>query len=355
MPSLSKEHSLRLKFLNFPLIVGVVYIHAYAAEITLGSTLFGPSELGAVTDFVRKLVSQGVARLAVPLFFLMSGFFFFCDFSRQTLAGKLRTRCRTLLFPYLFWTIGFVAVRLVGQHLPGIEPYFGSVILSELGPVDLLDATLGITRAPEAYHFWFIRDLMLLMLLSPVLDAILGNLARPFLVALFVAWVVGWWPLYTPDVVGVLFFSLGGWCARQGSSLFAFDRYGKLLTFCYIPLLIADVVWYEAWFNVTLHRCTIVIGLGAALYQSRFLLAWPRLGEVLLRLGGASFFVYAAHEPLLGMVRTLAFQWLPIDRPGMLLAVYLLAPLLVVTVLVVLHRALTQLAPKAVQAITGGR
>lgn len=355
MPPLSHEHSLRLRYLNFPLIIGVVYIHAYAAEITLGATLLGPTEIDAVTDFVRKLVSQGVARLAVPLFFLMSGFFFFCQYSRQTLVGKLQTRCRTLLLPYLVWTLGFVAVRIFGQHLPGIGPYFGNVILSELGATDLLDATLGITRAPEAYHFWFIRDLMLLMLLSPVLAAILRLFARPFLVALFVAWVVGWWPLYTPDVVGVLFFSLGGWCALQGSSLFAFDRYGKWLTLCYLPLLIADVIWYEAWFNVTLHRGTIVVGLGAVLYLSRFLLETRRLGEVLLRLGGASFFVYAAHEPLLGIVRTLAFQFLPLDRPGMLLAVYLLVPLLVVAMLVIVHRALAKVAPQALRLLTGGR
>jgi len=248
-----------------------------------------------------------------------------------------------------------VAVRGIGQHLPGIGPYCGSVLLSELGPVDLLDAALGITRAPEAYHFWFIRDLMLLMLFSPVLDAILRFSARPFLLALFAAWVVGWWPLYIPDVVGVLFFFLGGWCALRGNSLFSFDRYGKWLSFCYLPPLIADVVWYEAWFNVTLHRGTIVIGLGVVLYLSRFLLTSPYLGEVLLRLGGASFFVYAAHEPLLGMVRTLAFQWLPIDRPGMLLAVYLLVPLLVVAVLVIVHRTLAQAAPRALRMVTGGR
>lgn len=76
---------------------------------------------------------------------------------------------------------------------------------------------------------------------------------------------------------------------------------------------------------------------------------------MLLRLGGASFFVYAAHEPLLGMVRTIAFQYLPLDRPGMMLAVYLVMPLLVVAALLLLHRALARLAPRFLRVATGGR
>lgn len=354
MPPLPNDHSLRLRYLNFPLIVGVVYIHGYGAEITLGDTVLGPAQLDPVTDFLRTLISQGLARLAVPLFFLLSGFFFFGEYSRETLADKLRTRCRTLLVPYLIWTVGFVAVRLFGQHLPGIGPYFGSVILSDLAPSAMVDAVFGLTRAPEAYHFWFIRDLMLLMLLSPLLYGMLRLCARPFLLGLFCLWVLGRWPFAVPDVVGPLFFSLGGYCALQGRSLFALDDHGRWFVALFPPLLIADVVWYQAWFNVTLHRFTVVIGLVAALFLSRFLLR-RRGGEMLLRLGGASFFVYAAHEPLLGMVRTIAFQHLPLDRPGMMLAVYLVVPLLVVAALLLLHRALARLAPRFLRVATGGR
>lgn len=355
IPPLSRDHSLRLKLLNFPLIVGVVYIHAYAAEITFGSTLLGPAELDGVTDFIRKLISQGIARLAVPLFFLVSGFFFFLDANGQTMVDKLRTRCRTLLLPYIFWTLGFVTVRLIGQSLPGIAPYCGTIILSDLAPTALVDAIFGFTRPPEAYHFWFIRDLMLLMLVSPLLYRVLRFCAWPYLLVLFAVWIFGKWPLYIPDVVGVLFFSLGGYCAVRGYSLFAFDGCGRWFLALFLPLLIADVLWYDAWFNVTLHRCTIVVGLMAVLYLSQFLLRHHWCENVLLRLGGASFFVYAAHEPLLGIVRTLAFQLLPLDLPAVMLLVYLLLPPLVVAVLVLLHLALIRVVPRGMRVVTGGR
>jgi surface polysaccharide O-acyltransferase-like enzyme len=353
--SLPRDHSLRLKLLNFPLIVGVVYIHAYNAEITFGSTLLGPAELDGVSDFIRKLISQGIARLAVPLFFLVSGYFFFLDYNGHTMVDKLRTRCRTLLLPYIFWTVGFAAIRLIGQHLPGLAPYCGAVVLSDLAPAALLDAVFGFTRAPEAYHFWFIRDLMLLMLVGPLLHRVLRLFARPYLLMLFVVWIFGKWPLYPPEVVGLLFFSFGGYCALRGHSLFALDAYGQWFVALFLPLLIVDVLWYDAWFNVTLHRCTIVVGLVAVFYLSRFLRQDCRYENALLRLGGASFFVYAAHEPLLGIVRTVAFQTLPLDLPAVMLLIYLLLPLLVVAVLVLLHQALVRLVPRGLRVVTGGR
>lgn len=355
MSSLSREHSLRLKLLNFPLIVGVVYIHAYGMEIGFAGVELGPAHLDRLTDVVRTLVSQGVARLAVPMFFLISGYFFFNGFNGRSYLDKLRTRSRTLLLPYLFWTCCFAAVVTCGRHLAGLGPYFGEGSLSGLSLWELGNALFGVTRVPAAYHFWFIRDLMLLMLLSPLLRLLLGVAPLSWLAALFLVWVSGKWPLLVPDVVGVLFFSLGGYVALRDRSLFFFDRCGWWPAVLYVPLLVADVVWYEAWFNVTLHRCGIAVGLAAVLFLTRYLLAAERCGGVLLRLSGASFFVYAAHEPLLGVVRTVAFRYLPLDTPLVALIVYLAVPLLVILLLLFLHRALGRVAPRALLLVTGGR
>ena len=355
MPPLSREHSLRLKLLNFPLIVGVVYIHAYGMEIGFAGAYLGPAHLDRLTDVVRTLVSQGLARLAVPMFFLISGYFFFTGFTGRSYLDKLRRRCHTLLLPYVFWTCCFAAIIAVGQHLPRVGPYFGESSLSGLSPWDLGNALFGVTRVPAAYHFWFIRDLMLLMLLSPLLRLLLGVAPLSWLAALFLVWVSGRWPLLVPDVVGVLFFSLGGYVALRDRSLFFFDRCGWWPVVLYVPLLVADVVWYDAWFNVTLHRCGIVVGLAAVLFLTRHLLAAERCGGALLRLSGASFFVYAAHEPLLGVVRTVAFRVLPLDTPLVALVVYLAVPLLVILLLIFLHSALGRVAPRALLLVTGGR
>ena len=359
MPTISAEESLRLRILNFPLIIGVVYIHAYSAAIEHGGESLGPEQLNYFTDFVRTLISQGIARLAVPLFFLMSGYFFFLGFtwSWSGFAQKLAGRAKTLLLPFLFWTGFVVVIRLFGQSIPAVQAYFSGegALLTELSLYDLANAVFGFTRAPEAYHFWFIRDLMLLMLCSPLLVFILRTLALPFLVVLFFVWISAKWPLYTPDVVGVLFFSLGGYLAMQGRSLFSLDKYGPWFVVLYMVLLLADVIWYTASFNLCLHRCGIVIGLVAVLYGTKKISVGSSLQRSLLRLSGASFFVYAAHEPLLGIARTLAFQFLPLERSWTMVLIYLLVPLAVILVLVVLHVILRATVPGALRIITGGR
>ncbi|HBG18662.1 MAG TPA: hypothetical protein DDY32_05145 [Desulfobulbaceae bacterium] len=359
MPALDYESSVRLRLLNFPLIIGVVYIHAYGTSISFAGRTLGVEQLDYLTDFVRILISQGIARMSVPLFFLISGYLFISGtrWSMQVYGRKLAARVRTLLVPFLFWTVLGVAIRYLGQSIPAIKDYFvgSGPLVADYSPFTLVNAVLGLTSMPEAYHFWFIRDLMLLMILSPLLIFILERLALPFLAAVFLAWIMVEWPLAVPDAVGVLFFSAGCYLAMKEISLFALDRYGRWFFLLYIPILLADVIWYDKPFNMCLHRCGIVIGIVAVLSATKLILGYERLKDGIVWLSGASFFVYAAHEPLLGLFRTVAFQVVPFDRPYAMLLTYLMLPLALIAFLVALHSLLTVYAARLLAIITGGR
>ncbi|OQX14317.1 MAG: hypothetical protein BWK76_14900 [Desulfobulbaceae bacterium A2] len=356
---LDSDASLRLKMLRFPPIIGVIYIHAYGKTIDFAGSTLGPAETNALTDFIRVLISECLARTAVPVFFLLSGYLFFINFqlSQQGYWDKLRSRCRSLLLPFLFWNVFVLSVVLLAQALPTFTPYFpeGSALVENQGVFQYLDALLGLTRYPIAYHFWFVRDLMLLALLSPLLAVILRCAALPFFLVVYFCWVSGTWPLTTPAAVGVFFFSAGAFCAIRGQSLFALDRFGPLALVLSLPILLADVVWNTAWFNNYLHRTGMIVGVVAILYSTRLAVRHQGLQDMLVALGGTSFFVYAAHEPLLGFVRTLAYRYVPLDGPYTLLLLYLTIPLLVVATLVACYRLLSLCCPRALGLITGGR
>ena len=100
---LDKESSLRLKLLRFPPIIGVIYIHSYDTVIHYSTGSLGTVEFNGLTTFVRILISEGIARTAVPLFFLMSGYLFFAAFhwSEQTYLKQINSRLRSLLIPFL--------------------------------------------------------------------------------------------------------------------------------------------------------------------------------------------------------------------------------------------------------------
>jgi len=359
MPALDYESSIRLRLLNFPLIIGVVYIHAYGTTISFAGRTLGTDQLNYLTDFIRILISQGIARLSVPLFFLISGYLFLSGtrWSMRVYGRKLAARTRTLLVPFLFWTVLGVAIRYLGQSIPAFRDYFvgSGPLVADYSLFALMNAVFGLTSMPEAYHFWFIRDLMVLMVLSPLLIFILERLALPFLAAVFLVWIMAVWPLAVPDGVGVLFFSAGCYLAMKKISLFALDRYGRWFFFLYIPILLADVIWYDKPFNMCLHRCGIVIGIVAVLFATKLILGCERLKTSIVWLSGASFFVYAAHEPLLGIVRTVVFQVVPFDRPYAMLLTYLLLPLLLIAFLVALYRLFTVYAARPLAIVTGGR
>lgn len=71
-----KELELRVfNFLRFPLILGVLFIHNYG-NIILNS-YEEISGLAYLSELLKVLISQVLARLSVPIFFLMSGYLFF--------------------------------------------------------------------------------------------------------------------------------------------------------------------------------------------------------------------------------------------------------------------------------------
>ena len=149
----------RFSLLRYPLIVLVVFIHADNRELALQ----GPHDLlepqGTFSLWLRLFVSQGVARIAVPLFFAISGYLFFLGFGGAwpELKRKWRSRAQSLLIPYISWNLLAMGVLVtVSRGLP--FPDWGRN----------LDLAFGITRPNLIFHLWFVRDLVVLVALAPL-------------------------------------------------------------------------------------------------------------------------------------------------------------------------------------------
>lgn len=209
---ISSESSLRLNLLRFPLIVGVVFIHASATKVGFSGGEVGLSQPVFIVDFVRNFISS-IAAVSVPTFFLMSRYLFFVKFSwsKQSYIAKLKTRVKTLLIPFLFWnTVAFIIVA-IAQAIPATRVFFSgnrAPVSSFTSIFDYLDMLIGITGLPIAYQFWFIRDLMILVLLVPFLSILIRFLPLPFIGVMLACWLADTWTLYVPSSTAVLFFLL---------------------------------------------------------------------------------------------------------------------------------------------------
>ncbi len=359
MPVLTPTASDRLSLLRFPLIVGVVFIHAYATTVQTAGAQIGSSQLHPAAALFIEMLSQGVARSAVPCFFLVAGLLYFWGLPAGVSphAPKWRTRVRTLLLPYLFWNLLSAGLFALAQSLPATRAYFSGAQtpIAELSTLEFLAGLFGVGRAPFSYPFWFIRDLMLLVLAAPLLGLLLRRLGAPLLVALFGAWLL--WPGLSmlPSLEALAWFALGAWLGLREREPFPPASWlaGLLLAYAFaLPLVVAGP-WPQA--RPWLHQGLVALGVAAALAATAWLVTRPRWRAALLQLAPASFFVYAAHEPLLTVARKLSYRLLQPEHSLLLLTLYLAVPLAVIGVLLLLRAALQRLLPGPLAWVSGGR
>lgn len=348
---------IRLEVLRFPLIMLVVYIHAAGSSINVGNSTVGLAALPSPYLEIQYLITK-VARLAVPLFFLGSGFLFFREgkMSSSLFKTKLLSRVRTLLVPFLIWNTALFTVVFIAQQIPQFAAFFNAANtqIKDMSNLERLDAIFGVTRFPIAYQFWFIRDLIILVLVSPVIYIALRVAGPIVLLGLLFLWTTRFWPLPLPDVESVLFFALGAYCGIKQRSLFDLDAWGRTICICFALLLLASLAFRSGVSAQITNAAVILLGMLAALYVSKWLISKDAIERAFLFLGGTSFFVFAIHEPLMTILKKIMFRYVEMT-PGLSFATYLLSPVIVIVISIALFLLLAKTFPKGLAVMTGGR
>jgi surface polysaccharide O-acyltransferase-like enzyme len=172
---------------------------------------------------------------------------------------------------------------------------------------------------PPAVQLWFLRDLMVLVLIAPLIRRIcLSAFARAWLGVLLIAWALNWqcfpmvfgWRLLHLETL--LFFALGclavsrrGWIETVGRAPTWTVAVVCVAWWALIAARIGVRADFDIWYShdyglpdLLLHQASILVGCFAL-----FMIAWRIRYPWLIRLSGASFFVYLVHEfPLRAIV-----------------------------------------------------
>lgn len=339
--------------------MAVVFIHNYDQNIRLsgGASIEGAG--GEVFDFLRNLISQGVARSAVPLFFLLAGYLFFQgeNWSSKTYIRKLKSRFYTLFVPYVFWNnfvlIGFFAATLFSAT-GGLLSTNASIFV-DFGLLKYFGLVFGYERPPVAYQFWFIRDLMILVLLSPAIKILIDRSGIIFVAGVGLFWMAAL-PLFDVSVLlGLFFFSFGAYFALTQKDLFFLDGSFFAVTVFYVVMLFLDRFGGFVLFSHQLHILTLFLGVLFFLGATKLLLDKPRICSALLRFSGASFFVFAIHEPMLTVFRKVVFTGIDLDSDIYMSIVYIALPLLVTAIAVILFEIGVRSFPSLTRLVAGSR
>ena len=290
--AMEKEFYYRLQsqtvdWLRFPLIVLVMLIHV--DHYSLMSLNASHAAYGIYFFF-----SQILSRRAVPTFFLFSGYFFFFvknsadGFTPAVYKQKLRSRIKTLLIPYLFWNLLMLVLKIAAAK--GVN----GEILSQIKGFPF----------PPAIQFWYICDLMIFALVSPVLYVLIRKFKSYFVFLLGLLWLSdsGFWADNS-----LFFFCLGAYFSVTNKNMVEQVRKLKFWpVIAFALLLIADTAVniapyksvHTASNNTYLHCLCIFAGVVSVLYLTSLMIERRRIAANPV-LKSSLFFLFAAHPPVI--------------------------------------------------------
>lgn len=379
-----KQISETIRLLRFPLTMFVVFIH-YNMGVR-GFSLHGVTYgLDAPEWFrwVTAFFSDVLPRTAVPLFYIISGYLFFRggSFDTDVYRRKLRTRASTLLVPYLLWNVIAVLVQL-SHRLPFLSSIFPSAHLMEvqLTPLRLFrtffnnywnkgilvtpenDGMVSELPYPADVPLWYVRDLMVMVLLAPVIWWLVRRAGRWLVVVLgaiwflrpllFPMWGDGW---STMLLDAAFFFSWGAFYGIRGLSPLNESRKLWPVALIYLPLAIADAMTKGWEYNIFIHKTGIVLGIVAIVRIATYLVEMGKARASAL-LAGSSFLVFALHTLVMDDIGKVLFTVLHLTPDvGTLLLLYFIVPSITILFCLVVYAVLRRLTPPLCRLLTGGR
>ena len=181
-----------IDFLRVILIIFVVTLHAYT---TTGSVEWLNNGY-PVYKFVTYNFALLAGYIAVPFFFFISGFlFFYSSRGKISYRKKWEKRIYTLLFPYMVWNFVTIVLFFFLQNII-TEGYFSGdhKFVVDFSCIDFLRAFwdcghwLGGDGTPILSVLWYVRNLIILSLLTPVMWYLNSKLRFFWLIPIFLIW-----------------------------------------------------------------------------------------------------------------------------------------------------------------------
>ena len=138
---------------------------------TYGQYDHGEGIVSVVNQKFNFFFTESISRFAVPMFFILSGIAFFRNFEVKQYFGKIRSRVFTLLIPYLAWNTIWMLFDIVCSHTAISRFFIGRPIFE----ITLPNILSGIFLHKCVIPFWFILDLMIFIVLSPLINLVIKN------------------------------------------------------------------------------------------------------------------------------------------------------------------------------------
>lgn len=276
------------------LLLGVVSIHC---NVLISEPVISPS----VGSDVILFLTSALTKICVPAFFILSGFLFFQNqnkFCLQIYKDKLHRRFYTLFIPYILWNIISLLLLILKIKYLGF-PNHSLFVNGEINWIKVFEGFYNyVDGFPFAFAFWFIRNLIVFIILSPLVYLI-G--CKKLLIGIFFIIVCC---LMNTTLWGFSFFVIGGVIARYFKKEIFKVPLGPSLV-CGIIWLGISIINVRIQFDYLTSTTLIIESICALIFIISFIRFYINRSKdsIILKIVPAMFFIYSFHQLYCTVVR----------------------------------------------------
>ncbi|MDC7676107.1 acyltransferase family protein [Asticcacaulis machinosus] len=345
--SLTHPESEAIKIARVLCILGVVYMHMPPHDPFF-------SQSAVVFNDYLWVVRDAIGRSSVPLLSIISGYFVAQSLSSRSWGAMIAKKAGTLLLPLILWNLIYLIVALAADDA------HRSFSLASL-PNDIL----ALTAPPVSWALYFLRDMFVCSLLSPLLVWLGQKSPWPTAVGLVGVALTGIdGPLFINDMIPIFFFS--GLLVYSGkftplNAVRGYKSYVALAAVVIVSLSVMPIVLavtHSGLSPLTGNNVRIllirfagtVVFWGVAVFFARL-----RAGQRLIRIEPVIFFVFCLHPLIIDTIWRLFVRSGLDQSPLAVTAYFVCGPLIVLAIIIPMVWVGTQIWPVIMRWLGGGR
>jgi len=341
--------SAAISWLRFPLILLIILLHCYSVV-----KLDGPRD-----TYFKAIypLSLWLGETGVPGFFFISGYLFFL--SKKTYIQKINSRIHTLLIPYLLWNAILLLLYLIA-YAAGYPQNINYRSITEYGFIDYI--RLFWDRGtfdngnfvPLLCPFWYIRNLLIMSLLSPLLYYIIKYGRELFLLIVSAWWMMTYHNAFIPQTI--LFFSLGAYFSILSiNPLEWITNHKKLILILFAIFAFSDIAIHTIYatpINLQVHRLALIFNIPALLLLADFCF---KRGYSSKLLPNSAFIVFAIHYPIVVLLRKFCASQFATSSDLTHIVLYFICVIIATLISLLLYLILDKYFGKVKNILSGNR
>ena len=320
-----------INYLRCIATIFVVFIHA--------SNIFNYLEVDRSNVFMNILFI--LSNTEVPIFFLISGYL---TFSKEKIDYKKHysKKLKALIVPYIIWTIiYFLLDRVLNMTNLGSDQ-----------AQNIFELFIGIPfyTDPVLYEpLWFLRDLILLNILVPLLDKMYKYINNNIIGTVILLIILLPIPLF---LFQSLFFVIGGLLARNSKIKSVLHKNINWI----IPILLCLVmnVLEFKFQNELISRIAVLIYMYFAYWFAKKTIHLKVPKMIIACITTYSFWIYLTHGKLLSILQIVVSKF-AYGNVAVAYLCYFILPIITIGICIFIGKLIKKFVPKIFDMLVGNR